>query len=112
MHFLFIPTADKIPRLVQIIQERIPSLKDAPADELEIDIDSLDPATLRELDRYVSGAVKAKKKQPKPLALKKKPAPKPAAPTSSAPVPASSDSLAERMRRGGSPSASSSSSSR
>jgi hypothetical protein len=55
---VYSPAAAKIPRLVQIIQDRIPSLRDAPAEELEIDIDSLDPTTLRELERYVQSVVK------------------------------------------------------
>lgn len=101
-------TANKIPRLVEIIQERIPSLRDAPADELEIDIDALDPATLRELDRYVTSVLKPSKPKPVPTSSSKKKK----APESSASASASTDALAERMRRGGTPSESSSSGSR
>lgn len=50
--------ASRVGKLVQIIQERLPALRDAPADELEIDIDSLDPTTLRELERYVNSVLK------------------------------------------------------
>ena len=112
---------DRIGGLVSIIQERIPSLKDAPADEIEIDIDSLDPMTLRELERYVESVLKAKARATKQKAPK---APKPRAPPrkkqkkeqqlqnapSTASMTASTDALAERMRRGGTPSESSSSS--
>eukprot|EP00123_Amoebidium_parasiticum_P013776 comp22144_c1_seq1/m.32428 comp22144_c1_seq1/g.32428 ORF comp22144_c1_seq1/g.32428 comp22144_c1_seq1/m.32428 type:complete len:687 (-) comp22144_c1_seq1:339-2399(-) len=53
---------DKIPALVNIIQERIPPLKHCPAEELEIDIDSLDPLTLRMLDNYVKEVTEPGKK--------------------------------------------------
>ena len=45
---------DKLGRVVAIIQEREPSLRSANADEIEIDFEQLQPATLRELERYVN----------------------------------------------------------
>mmetsp|Transcript_21195 Transcript_21195/g.34002 ORF Transcript_21195/g.34002 Transcript_21195/m.34002 type:complete len:98 (-) Transcript_21195:48-341(-) len=44
---------DKLTRVVQIIQESIPFEDRPDDDEIEIDIDSLDPPTLRKLELYV-----------------------------------------------------------
>ncbi|CAN0150936.1 unnamed protein product, partial [Phaeothamnion confervicola] len=45
-------TPDKLTRVVQIIQERMP-LGSRGEEEIEIDIDSMDTPTLRDLQRYV-----------------------------------------------------------
>ena len=54
--------------MVHIIQTKEPSLKGNNPDEIEIDFETLRPATLRELERYVNSCVKKKKtpvKKPK-----------------------------------------------
>ncbi|XP_037609389.1 bromodomain-containing protein 3-like isoform X2 [Sebastes umbrosus] len=43
----------KLGRVVHIIQRREPSMRDAKADEIEIDFEILKPSTLRELEQYV-----------------------------------------------------------
>ncbi|CAM9843198.1 unnamed protein product [Chrysoparadoxa australica] len=55
---------DKLSRVVQIISERTP-LGERPADdeEIEIDIDSMDNGTLRELQDYVAGCLSKPKKR-------------------------------------------------
>ncbi|XP_032418942.1 bromodomain-containing protein 4-like isoform X2 [Xiphophorus hellerii] len=53
---------DKLGRVVHIIQTREPSLKNSNPDEIEIDFETLKPSTLRELEKYVSGCLKKKKK--------------------------------------------------
>eukprot|EP00124_Ichthyophonus_hoferi_P002843 Ihof_evm4s214 gene=Ihof_evmTU4s214 len=100
---------DKIPALVNIIQERIPPLKHCPAEELEIDIDSLDPLTLRMLDNYVREVTEVPKKPRGPSKAK--------GPSEAGRLGAGVEGMAElvaeaqRARRGRSPSESSSSSS-
>lgn len=59
---LFVP-GDKLGRVVQIIQSREPSLKDSNPDEIEIDFETLKPATLRELEAYVSSCLKKRSKK-------------------------------------------------
>lgn len=44
---------DKLGRVVQIIQLREPALRDSNPDEIEIDFETLQPSTLRELENYV-----------------------------------------------------------
>ncbi|PAA54029.1 hypothetical protein BOX15_Mlig004054g1 [Macrostomum lignano] len=44
---------DRLGRVVQIIQQREPTLRDSNPDEIEIDFETLQHATLRELERYV-----------------------------------------------------------
>lgn len=59
---------DKLGKVVHIIQTKEPSLKGNNPDEIEIDFETLKPATLRELERYVNSCVKKKKtpvKKPK-----------------------------------------------
>lgn len=55
----------KLGRVVQIIQEREPSLRDSNPDEIEIDFETLRGSTLRELKKYVDECYK-KKRGPKP----------------------------------------------
>ena len=52
---------DKLGKVVHIIQLREPSLKDSSPDEIEIDFETLKPATLRELEKYVSSILKKKR---------------------------------------------------
>lgn len=59
---------DKLGKVVHIIQSKEPSLKGNNPDEIEIDFETLKPATLRELEKYVNSCVKKKKapvKKPK-----------------------------------------------
>lgn len=59
---------DKLGKVVHIIQTKEPNLKGNNPDEIEIDFETLRPATLRELERYVNSCVKKKKtpvKKPK-----------------------------------------------
>ncbi len=44
---------EKLGRVVQIIQQREPSHRDCNPDEIEIDFETLQHSTLRELERYV-----------------------------------------------------------
>ncbi|KFD54793.1 hypothetical protein M513_04227 [Trichuris suis] len=55
---------DKLGRVVQIIQAREPSLKVSNPDEIEIDFETLKPATLRELEAYVASCLKKKARKP------------------------------------------------
>lgn len=50
--------------MVQIIQSREPSLKDSNPDEIEIDFETLKPATLRELEAYVASCLRKKPRKP------------------------------------------------
>lgn len=58
-------TGDKLGKVVQIIQQREPSLRDSNPDEIEIDFETLKCSTLRDLERYVAECLK-KKRGPKP----------------------------------------------
>ena len=61
-------SGDKLGKVVHIIQTKEPNLKGNNPDEIEIDFETLKPATLRELERYVNSCVKKKKtpvKKPK-----------------------------------------------
>merc|ERR1719322_1495791 len=55
---------DKIGRVVHIIQQREPSLRESNPDEIEIDFETLNPSTLRELEKYVSNCLKARTVKP------------------------------------------------
>jgi len=55
---------DKLGRVVNIIQQREPSLKDSNPDEIEIDFETLKPSTLRELESYVMTCLKKKPRKP------------------------------------------------
>merc|ERR1712070_972254 len=44
---------EKLSRIVEIIKERMPYLKNENGDEIEVDINALDAPTLRHLQRYV-----------------------------------------------------------
>lgn len=58
-------SGDKLGKVVQIIQQREPSLRDSNPDEIEIDFETLRGSTLRELEKYVAECLK-KKRGPKP----------------------------------------------
>ena len=61
-------SGDKLGKVVHIIQTKEPDLKGNNPDEIEIDFETLRPATLRELEKYVNSCVKKKKapvKKPK-----------------------------------------------
>eukprot|EP00126_Sphaerothecum_destruens_P010435 Sdes_comp20742_c0_seq1m16613 len=64
---------EKLVKVVKIIHDRIPELKDSNPEEIEIDIDSLDPGTLRELERYVAETLRSTVKASKPKATPKRP---------------------------------------
>ena len=57
---------DKIGRVVNIIQNREPSLRETNPDEIEIDFETLKPSTLRELEKYVESCLKKSGKPAKP----------------------------------------------
>jgi len=62
---------ERLGKVVQIIQQREPSLRDSNPDEIEIDFETLKPSTLRELEIYVNSVLKsghsqAQKKPRKP----------------------------------------------
>ena len=57
---------DKIGRVVNIIQNREPSLRETNPDEIEIDFETLKPSTLRELEKYVESCLKKTGKPAKP----------------------------------------------
>lgn len=63
-HFLcltiVIIAGDKLGRVVHIIQNREPSLRDSNPDEIEIDFETLKPSTLRELENYVASCLRKK----------------------------------------------------
>ncbi|KAL3317601.1 hypothetical protein Ciccas_003746 [Cichlidogyrus casuarinus] len=48
---------EKLGRVVQIIQQREPSHRDCNPDEIEIDFETLQPTTLRELEKYVKSVL-------------------------------------------------------
>ena len=56
-------------RVVEIIQERMPKLNEVDSDEIEIDLESLDDETLRELQQYISTVKKraSKKRSLRPM---------------------------------------------
>mmetsp|Transcript_14412 Transcript_14412/g.18883 ORF Transcript_14412/g.18883 Transcript_14412/m.18883 type:complete len:946 (-) Transcript_14412:444-3281(-) len=60
---------EKLARVVQIIQESIPLEERSEDDEIEIDIDSLDQATLRRLEVYVKQSLR-RKRGPKGVRLR------------------------------------------
>jgi Bromodomain extra-terminal - transcription regulation len=55
---------DKLGRVVHIIQNREPSLRDSNPDEMEIDFETLMPSTLRELEAYVAQCLRKKTRKP------------------------------------------------
>ena len=55
---------EKLGNIVRIIQLREPSLKDSNPDEIEIDFETLRPATLLELQKYVQQCFTKPKRQP------------------------------------------------
>ncbi|CAF0953142.1 unnamed protein product [Didymodactylos carnosus] len=59
---------EKLGRVVQIIQQREPSLRDSNPDEIEIDFETLKPSTLRELESYVNSVLKKKPRKQYPVA--------------------------------------------
>merc|ERR1719186_825767 len=56
---------DKLGKVVQIIQNREPSLRDSNPDEIEIDFETLKPSTLRDLEAYVSHTLRKKPRKMK-----------------------------------------------
>jgi bromodomain-containing factor 1 len=54
---------DKLPRVVEIIKERLAHVDERDA-EIEVDLDALDAATLRHLQRYVKSCAPKKRKAP------------------------------------------------
>jgi len=63
---------EKLGKVVQIIQNREPSLRDSNPDEIEIDFETLKPSTLRALEAYVTTSLRKKPKKPKPGTKKDK----------------------------------------
>lgn len=57
---LVFSAGDKLGRVVHIIQNREPSLRDSNPDEIEIDFETLKPSTLRELENYVASCLRKK----------------------------------------------------
>lgn len=57
-------SGDKLGRVVHIIQNREPSLRDSNPDEIEIDFETLKPSTLRELESYVASCLRKKTRKP------------------------------------------------
>merc|ERR1739838_250515 len=56
---------DKLGRVVQIIQQREPALRDSNPDEIEIDFETLKPSTLRALESFVASSLKKKPRKKK-----------------------------------------------
>jgi len=86
----------KLGRVVQIIKEHMPNLKQSDPDEIEIDIDALDNSTLRHLESYVKSCLApATKGQQKKSKTKSPAANSPTTPIGPPPVqPLSLDSNA------------------
>ena len=55
---------ERLGKVVQIIQSREPSLREANPDEIEIDFETLKPSTLRELEAYVNSVLTKKPRKP------------------------------------------------
>lgn len=51
---------DKLGRVVQIIQQREPALRDSNPDEIEIDFETLKASTLRALEHFVATCLRKK----------------------------------------------------
>merc|ERR1712165_575001 len=51
---------DKLGKVVQIIQQREPALRDSNPDEIEIDFETLKPSTLRALEHFVASSLRKK----------------------------------------------------
>merc|ERR1740129_2149003 len=56
---------DKLGKVVQIIQQREPSLRDSNPDEIEIDFETLKPSTLRALESFVTQCLRKKPRKKK-----------------------------------------------
>ncbi|NXH34683.1 BRDT protein, partial [Myiagra hebetior] len=54
---------DKLGKVVHIIQSREPALRNSNPDEIEIDFETLNASTLRELEKYVATCLKKKQKK-------------------------------------------------
>ncbi|RLW05970.1 hypothetical protein DV515_00004919 [Chloebia gouldiae] len=54
---------DKLGKVVHIIQSREPALKNSNPDEIEIDFETLNASTLRELERYVATCLRKKQRK-------------------------------------------------
>lgn len=64
LFYFYFPSGDKLGRVVHIIQNREPSLRDSNPDEMEIDFETLMPSTLRELETYVAQCLRKKTRKP------------------------------------------------
>lgn len=51
---------DKLGKVVHIIQSREPALRNSNPDEIEIDFETLNASTLRELEKYVATCLRKK----------------------------------------------------
>merc|ERR1719203_1781568 len=56
---------DKLGKVVQIIQQREPALRDSNPDEIEIDFETLKPSTLRALEHFVASSLKKEPRKKK-----------------------------------------------
>merc|ERR1719233_2404779 len=56
---------DKLGKVVQIIQQREPALRDSNPDEIEIDFETLKPSTLRALEAFVTQSLRKKPRKKK-----------------------------------------------
>ncbi|NWV58300.1 BRDT protein, partial [Daphoenositta chrysoptera] len=54
---------DKLGKVVHIIQSREPALRNSSPDEIEIDFETLDASTLRELEKYVATCLRKKQRK-------------------------------------------------
>uniref|UniRef100_A0A8C5X3H3 Bromodomain testis associated n=1 Tax=Malurus cyaneus samueli TaxID=2593467 RepID=A0A8C5X3H3_9PASS len=54
---------DKLGKVVHIIQSREPALRDSNPDEIEIDFETLNASTLRELEKYVATCLRKKQRK-------------------------------------------------
>ncbi|NXK66984.1 BRDT protein, partial [Sylvietta virens] len=54
---------DKLGKVVHIIQSREPALKNSSPDEIEIDFETLNASTLRELEKYVATCLRKKQRK-------------------------------------------------
>ncbi|XP_039373188.1 bromodomain-containing protein 2-like isoform X2 [Mauremys reevesii] len=62
---------EKLGRVVHIIQSREPSLRDPNPEKIEINLETLKPSTLRELERYVLSCLRKKPRKPYSETMKK-----------------------------------------
>ncbi|NXL24685.1 BRDT protein, partial [Setophaga kirtlandii] len=63
---------DKLGKVVHIIQSREPALRNSNPDEIEIDFETLNASTLRELERYVATCLRKKQRMQAKIPTKSK----------------------------------------